>query len=128
MAGTMALILAILLLAWKRHISTYIIGFLLLAGSGTAAYYSILSYTAIQDGGLGLKKYHTVRDYRWSSIVEVIYEYAPDSTGTYTFTTAGGETITINETAQFGPAEQRKIYQAGTGQGIPFIEREKGAE
>ncbi len=129
MGGTMALILAILLLlAWKRHISTYIIAFLLLAGSGTMAYYSSLSYTAIQESGLVLKKYHTVHDYPWSSIVEVVYEYEPDSAGTYNFTTAGGETITIEETAQIGPAEQREIYHTVTGQGIPLIEREKGSE
>lgn len=92
------------------------------------AYYSSLTYTEIQDGGLVLKKYHTVHDYRWSSIVEVVYEYEPDSAGIYIFTTAGGETITIKETAQIGPAERREIYHAVTGKEIPFIEREKLAE
>jgi len=129
MAGTMTLIIAILLLlSWRRSVSTYIIAFLLLAGSGTAAHYSSLSYTAIQDGGLVLKKFHTVNDYPWSSIAEVVYEYDPNSSGSYIFKTTDGEAITIEENAQFGPAEQRKIYRAVTGQGITLIEREKNTE
>jgi hypothetical protein len=123
-----SVIVMLLLLAWKRRIFTYALAALLVIASGVMVYYSTLSYTAIQNGGLVFKEYHTVKEYAWSDIAEIVYEYDTNSPGVYTFTTTKGETLQIQKNGQFGPAEQSAIYQAAMRQGISFIEREKGSE
>lgn len=126
--GAMALIVSTLvLLAWKRKILTYTLAVLFIAGSGLMTYYSTLSYTAIQKSGLILKEYHTVKDYAWSDIAEVVYEYETYAPGVYTFTTKEGEIFEIEENGQFGPGERMAIYNVVMSQGISFIEREKGS-
>lgn len=129
LAGAIAFFIAFLLLfTWRRTIYTYVLAVFLLSGSVSMLYYSMLSYTAIQDSGIVLKEYHNVRNYSWRDIEEVLYEYELSSPGVYTFTTTLGETIQMQENGQFGPDERSAIYNVVVGQGIPFIEREKDSE
>lgn len=129
LAGAIVLLIAILVLfAWKRTIYSYGLAVFLLAGSVSMLYYSMLSYTAIHEGGIVLKEYHTVKDYAWSDIAEVIYEYETYSPGVYTFTTTLGETLQIQENGQFSPDERSAIYRVVMERGISFTEREKGSD
>lgn len=89
-------------------------------------YFSVLSYTAIQNTKIVFKDFHHQTTYEWQVIKEVIYEYEIGSVGTYYFQTKNNEKFVIEEDGQFGAEEKSAIYNLANENGAIFVEREKG--
>jgi hypothetical protein len=116
-------IIALVLLALKRNVITYIIGTLFIIAGIIGSSFSVLNYTAIQDEQIVIKYYDGLASYPWSSIKEAVYEYRTGENGYYIFTTTDDQHIKIDETAKFTSSVKTTIYSTVRANDIPFIER-----
>ncbi|UPW82561.1 hypothetical protein [Lysinibacillus sp. Ag94] len=119
------IILALIMLGFKRNKYTYLITIIVIVSSLVLGYFSLLSYTAIQKTQMVFKEFHHQTTYEWQDIKEVIYEYEADAAGTYYFQTKNNEKFVIKENGQFGLDEKSAIYTIANDNGATFIEREK---
>ncbi|MGE7696345.1 hypothetical protein ACQKNC_20005 [Lysinibacillus sp. NPDC094177] len=115
-------ILTLVILGFKRNKYTYLITLLVIVSSLVLGYFSVLSYTAIQNI---FKDFHHQTTHEWKDIKEVIYEYEVGTVGTYYFQTKNNENFVIEENGQFGPEGKSTIYNLANDNGASFIERGK---
>lgn len=114
--------LTLVLLGFKRTNLTYCIASFIIILSLVGGYFSLISYTAIQEKQIVVKNFSKETIYPWSEIQEVLYEYG--ALGKYTFTMQDDYQFSINETERFGLDEKSAIYRIANDNDIPFIERE----
>ncbi|KOP78053.1 hypothetical protein AMS59_13150 [Lysinibacillus sp. FJAT-14745] len=119
------IILTLIILGFKRNKYTYLITLLVIVSSLVLGYFSVLSYTAIQNKQIVFKDFHHQTTYEWQDIKEVIYEYEIGTVGTYYFQTKNNEKFVIEEDGQFGAEEKSAIYNLANDNGATFLEREK---
>jgi hypothetical protein len=119
------IILSLIILGFKRNKYTFLITLLVIMSSLVLGYFSVLSYTAIQNRQIVFKEFHHQTTYKWQDIKEVIYEYEIGTVGTYYFQTKNNEKFIIEENGQFGPEGKSAIYNLANENGATFIEREK---
>ena len=98
--GFACLIVLLLLFAWKRKSTTYILGVILVVGAVFAFSQSQRSYIAIQDTGIEMKMYGDVKNYYWQDMSELVYNVFEQDVNRYTFIMADGKTIELAETGQ----------------------------
>ncbi|MED3801808.1 hypothetical protein P4562_07715 [Lysinibacillus xylanilyticus] len=119
------IILTLVILGFKRNKYTYLITLLVIVSSLVLGYFSVLSYTAIQNTQIVFKDFHHQTTHEWQDIKEVIYEYEIGTVGTYYFQTKNNEKFVIEENGQFSPEGKSAIYNVANDNGASFIEREK---
>ncbi|MFJ8513708.1 hypothetical protein [Lysinibacillus xylanilyticus] len=119
------IILTLVILGFKRNKYTYLITLLVIVSSLVLGYFSVLSYTAIQNTQIVFKDFHHQTTYGWQDIKEVIYEYEIGTVGTYYFQTKNSDKFVIEENGQFGKEQKSAIYNLANDNGASFIEREK---
>jgi hypothetical protein len=119
------IILTLVILGFKRNKYTYLSSLLVIVSSLVLGYFSVLSYTAIQNTQIVFKDFHHQTTYEWQDIKEVIYEYEIGTVGTYYFQTKNSDKFVIEENGQFSPEGKSAIYNVANDNGASFIEREK---
>lgn len=123
--AVLIIMMTCVVLAFKRNVFSYSVVGMLVVSAAATLYMGTLSYTAIQKEQVVFKEFQQETIYKWEQMEQLVYEYDIGTVGTYTFTTAGGETLEIEENGQFITEVQQAIYSLAYENDVQFIEREK---
>lgn len=119
------IILLLIVLGMKRHISTYILATCLGVAALFIGYMSFLSLTTIDEEAIYIKDVFDEHTYHWHDMTNITLLYdEQDFSEQYIITLADGSTVHIDKTAQFEQASSF-IYSTARANDIPFQEERK---
>ena len=120
--GFAILAAAFALLSWKRQIATYALSIVLAIVGLVTLYSSTETFTAINESEVNKSQLIGAQKMNWDAIEKVVFEYVPNSTGTFIFKGKDGSEIVVKEDKGMATSF---IYQMANKKNVPYNEYEK---
>lgn len=119
------IILLLIVLGIKRHISTYIIAGGLSIAALTLGYMSFLSITTIDDESIYMKDIFNEQTYYWDDMTNITFLYDEQSLSEqYVITFEDESVVYLDNTSQLDQARSL-IYSSARAHDVPFTEQRK---